>query len=179
MALFATILALLIGIFAIVFLVSLLYSAFVYVPFVPTPLSVVRKMVDAAEIADGQRIYDLGCGDGRLLIEASKGKKVIAKGFEINPFVYFLGKLRVLFSHQKVQIHKKNFERESLHDADVIFCYLFPHIMQKLSVKFQNELRKGARIVSYCFPLKGRNPKKIIPTRDDKPNNFLIYVYEI
>jgi len=161
----------------IVFL-SLFYSAVRYVPFVPTEKEVIKKMIKAANLKDGQKVYDLGCGDGRLLIEALKKKNVEAHGVEINRFINTLAKFRIWMAGKKADIIHKNFFKISLEESDVIFCYLFPKVMQKLKMKFQEELKAGTLVISYCFPISDWVPVKTIQTRADKPKNFLIYVYQ-
>ena len=168
-----------IGIGTIIIMVSLLYHAIFHAPFVPTKNQVVRQMIRAAKLKDGQRVYDLGSGDGRLLIEAMREKKVKATGVEIAWLVSLLARIRMLFSKKKYTLLNSNFFRLDLKDADVIFCYLFPRIMKKLKMKFEKELIKGTKIVSYCFPIKEWQPVQTIQTRADKPKNFLIFVYEI
>lgn len=163
--------------FLIIFL-SLFYSAVRYVPFVPTERKVIKKMIEAANLKDGQKVYDLGCGDGRLLIEAMKKKNIKAHGVEINRFINALAKFRIWRSGKKANIIHKNFFQISLKESDVIFCYLFPKVMQKLKMKFQEELNAGTMVISYCFPINDWVPVRTIQTREDKPKNFLIYVYQ-
>lgn len=164
--------------FFIVF-ISLFYTAVRYAPFVPTQSVVTKKMVAAAQLQDGQKVYDLGCGDARLLIEAKRQKNVTATGVEVNLFVCLLAKFRSWLAKKDVIIIRKNFFDVPLQDANVIFCYLFPKLMQDLKLKFTKELQAGALVISYCFPIQGWKPEKTIPTRDDKPNNFLIYIYRM
>lgn len=161
----------------IVIFVSLTYSAIRYVPFVPTESRVIKQMIENAGLRDGQHVYDLGCGDGRLLIEALKKSKIKATGVEVNFFITWLAKFRLWLSGKKATILRANFFDVPLNQSDIIFCYLFPKVMKKLKVKFENELKNGATIISYCFPLKDWKPYKTIQTRKDKPNNFLIYIY--
>lgn len=160
-------------------ILSLLYSAVRYVPYVPTEWSVIHKMIAAAELKDGQKVIDLGCGDGRLLMASMEDKNVRATGVEINRFISWLARFRIWSRGLKANIVRGNFFKVSLRDTDVVFCYLFPKVMLRLEPKFSEELQNGSRIVSYCFPIKAWRPTKIIQTRSDKPKNFLIYVYHI
>jgi len=156
---------------------SLFYSAIRYVPFVPTEVYVMKKMIAAAELKDGQRVFDLGCGDGRLLIEAMRKKHVKATGVEVNRLISWLARFRLWMNRKKAKIICGNFFQTPLRESDVIFCYLFPRVMQQLKEKFEAELKKGTTIVSYCFPIKAWKPTRVITTRASKPHNFLIYVY--
>lgn len=171
--------SLLIGFLTLAILLLMIYSAIRYVPFVPTSSRLVKLMVDQAEIKDGQIVYDLGCGDGRLLIEAKRRKNVQAVGVEAAWWVFMLAKIKRWWSGQKIILQWGNFFEQDLRNADVIFCYLFPKIMKRLEQKFKAELRQGTRIVSLSFPMVSLTPIKTIQTRPDKPKNFLIYVYEI
>lgn len=179
MTILAAILALLIGVTAVFTITSLMYSAIRYVPFVPTKQDVVKKMIKAANLKDGDTIYDLGCGDGRFLIEAAKEKRVTAIGIEASWIVTMLAKFRIWISGQKVRLISGNFFKKNISDADVIFCYLFPGVMNKLKDKFISELKEGAKIISFSFPIKEWQPVEVIQTDTNKPKNFLIYVYEI
>lgn len=170
--------ALFIGFLSLAVVIFMLYSAVRYVPFVPTSPRIVKLMVDQADVKDHQVIYDLGCGDGRLLIEARSRKNIRAVGIEAAWWVYTLAKIRRWWSNQPIELLWGNFFQQNLQNADVIFCYLFPKIMLQLKMKFEKELRPGTKVVCLSFPIFGWIPKKTIQTRPDKPNNFLIYVYE-
>ena len=181
MTLFLLLLALLVIVSTTVAVVSLLYYGVFYAPFVPTPMRVIRQVLEAAELRDGQKIYDLGCGDGRLLIAAVKLKKVRAIGYEVAWLVVAMAYLRkwLLCPGADVRIIRGNFFKADLGEADVVFCYLFPKIMHRLEKKFEAELKQGARVLSFSFPLSHWRPVKVLKTRPDKPKNFLIYVYQV
>lgn len=179
MTTFVIIIALSIGISTILVLMSLMYTAFRYAPFVPSKNKIVKQMIEAAELKDGDRVYDLGCGDGRLLRESRKAKDVEAIGIEASWLVSLLARLIRVFSKVKYKIIHGNFFESRLDEADVVFCYLFPNVMLKLQPKFESELKEGARVISHSFPIKAWQPVRTIQTKADKPKNFLIYVYEV
>jgi len=160
-------------------MVSLFYSAIRYVPYVPTKKTVMKKMLTAAKLQDGHTVYDLGCGDARFLIEASKNNQLEAIGIEASWVVLLLAKLRVWLSGKKVKLISGNFFKKNIGDADVVFCYLFPKVMERLKEKFIEELKEGAKIISFSFPIKDWDPVEVIQTDPNKPKNFLIYVYEL
>lgn len=178
MLLFVALLSILIGILTMLILGAILYSAVRYVPFVRTPRKVRKKMIDAAKLTDGEKVFDLGCGDGSILLDALAEKKVDAIGIEGSWIVFQLAKLRRWLSHEKLLLLHQNFFNASVKDADVVFCYLWPSVMQRLQNKFEQELKPGARVISYCFPVKAWEPQARIPTREDRPNRFLIYCYQ-
>lgn len=178
MILFVALLSILIGISTMVILAAILYSAVRYVPFVRTPRMVRKKMIEAAKLQDGDTVFDLGCGDGSILLDSLAEKKVDAIGIEGSWIVFQLAKWRRFFSQKKLKLIHQNFYQASLAEADIVFCYLWPSVMQRLQNKFEQELKPGARIISYCFPITAWEPAQRIQTREDKPNRFLIYCYQ-
>jgi SAM-dependent methyltransferase len=164
--------------FVLVFAFSFLLTLFIKVPFVPSKNIVAKKLIEEADIKDGQKIYDLGCGDGRLLIEASKNKKVKAIGYEISPMAYILGKINTWFKRSKAEVKFKNFFHQNLKDANVIFLYLLPEILPAVGDKIKEECAKGTRIISNTFKLPNLEPIKVI-AKNPQAGLPTIYVYEV
>lgn len=147
--------------FIVIMVVS---SIFLRAPYVPTPRKVARSMVDFADLRGNETVYDLGAGDARLLIAAKEAHpKVIAKGFELSPPVYFLGLFTIWKSKQKVGLYMRNFFHQNVSDADCIFLYLMPGAMKTLQKKFAKELKPGTKIVSHAFAFPDREPIKTMP----------------
>jgi len=146
-------------------------------PFVPTPMTRVRHMVKLANLKKGDRVYDIGCGDGRMVYIAANEYGAKATGFELSPMVYALARFRKLFWRSKAQIKFANFKTQSVKDADVIFCYLLPECFAKIEDKLIAELKTGARIVSYAFEIPYL--KLVQKEEKDPTNNFApIWIYE-
>ena len=124
-------------------------------PFVPSNRKTIKKMLEVAKIKKGERVIDLGCGDGRIVIAAEKRFGARAEGYEVSIFVWLLAQMNRLLKLSPVKIYRRNFFKADLSKADVIFCYLLPEVMEKLSPKFKKELKKGARVVSASFRLPG------------------------
>jgi SAM-dependent methyltransferase len=122
-------------------------------PFVPTPMEAVEKVLELAKIKDGEKIYDIGCGDGRMVYLAAKKYGAKATGFELSPLVYCIARVRHFFWRSKAKIKFANFKSKNLSDADVIVCYLLPDTLARLQEKLDRELKTGARVVSYAFPV--------------------------
>jgi SAM-dependent methyltransferase len=146
-------------------------------PFVPTPMYRVKKMVAMAKIKKGQRVYDIGCGDGRFVYIAANEYGANATGIELSPIVYLLALVRKLFWKSKAQIRYANFKHCDLSDADIIFCYLLPESLEKIQPDLDKQFKKGTRIYSYAFKIPGW---KLIETeeRDKQLNLAPVFVYE-
>jgi SAM-dependent methyltransferase len=146
-------------------------------PFVPTPMERVRKMVALAKIKKGQRVYDLGCGDGRFVYIAANEYGAKATGIELSPLVYLLAIIRKFFWGSKAQIILGNFKMRDLSDAEVIFCYLLPESLKKIQPELDKQIKKGTKIFSYAFEIPNW---KLIHTEERNPKLNLapVYVYE-
>lgn len=124
-------------------------------PWWRTNKKVARVMIKLAEISSKDIIYDLGCGDGTLLITAAKLMGTKGVGVDIDPSRVFIAKLRVLFNklNQQLTIKRKNLFREDISAATVVVVYLIPQTLRKLEEKFSSELRPGTRVISYVYPI--------------------------
>ena len=122
-------------------------------PFVPTPMQAVKKMLALADIKKGDKVYDIGCGDGRMVYLAAKDYGANATGFELSPLVYALAKIRQFFWRSKAKITFGDFRFYNLKEADVVVCYLLPETLAKLQTKLDKELKKGAKVISYAFQI--------------------------
>ncbi len=130
---------------------------------VPTPQVVVDKMLELAEIKPGDIVYDLGCGDGRIVVTAAKKYGVHAIGVDIDP-------KRVQDSIENVRTNKVDhlvtikqadiFELD-FSDATVVMLYLLPELNVRLMPKLA-KLKPGARIVSNDFDMAGAKPDKVV-----------------
>ena len=125
-------------------------------PWAPTPLRKVRKMLTLAEVGPDDVVYDLGCGDGRMIIQAAGRYGASAVGFEIDPLRYLWCQLsiRILGLRDRVRIVYGNFFDYDLSGADVITCYLLQTTNDRLEAKFRQELRSGTRVVSNTFTFR-------------------------
>lgn len=124
-------------------------------PFVPTPMDRVRSMVKMAKIKKGQKVYDIGCGDGRFVYVAANDYGANATGIELSPLVYLLAKVRQFFWKSKAKIVFGDFKMRNLSDANIIFCYLLPESLAKIQPQLNKQIKKGTRIYSYAFQIPG------------------------
>ena len=164
--------------FTFLMLITAVISLFLKVPYVPTKKRVMKKMIEVAKLKNNDVVYDLGCGDGRLLFAAEKTKKVKGTGYELAPIPYLLAKLGQFFHNSKVRIKMSNFFGANLKDANIIFCYLGPETTSKLYKKIKHECKKGTRIISNTFSVHGIQPSRIWP-QNKKLKLPSIYMYEI
>ncbi len=130
------------------------------VPFVPSPEVVVRRMLQLADVRENEVVYDLGCGDGRVLIIAAKEFGARAIGIEIRRDLYeqCLKRIRDLGLEGRVTVLHGNFFEFDLSDADVVTLYLLTSVNEKLRPKLERELRPGTRVVSHDFEVPGWKP---------------------
>jgi SAM-dependent methyltransferase len=129
--------------------------------FVGTSQKRVDAFLDHTPMKPGQVLYDLGCGDGRVLRAAAKRYGVRAVGFEVNPMAWVLARIRT-FGLRGVKVKFRDFRRTDLDRADVVFCYLFPDVMKSIVGKLEAELKPGARVASANFPISSWQPEAIV-----------------
>ncbi|MBI3956911.1 MAG: class I SAM-dependent methyltransferase [Candidatus Kerfeldbacteria bacterium] len=150
-------------------------------PWVPTRERDIRRMLDLAELKRGERLVDLGCGDGRVLTFAARDYGALATGYEISLLPYLVAKLRCLFHpslQRQLDVRYRDFYRVSLSEADVVFCFLTPMAMKRLKTKFVQELKPGARVVSYAFALT-ELPGVVAQKPDKTQATAYLYVHKL
>lgn len=139
---------------AIYWYLCMLLPAFVYgAPYVPSKTEVVNRMITLAGVQKEDRVADLGCGDGRLLLAALKAGAATATGYEIQPWLVRLARWHVRQANRTHQatISNISFWRADLHDVTLLFLYQLPHTMKRLQSHLQSNLQPGTRIVSNAF----------------------------
>ena len=130
-------------------------------PYGGTPPEIRDVMLHVAGLAGKEMVYDIGAGDGRLLIAAKRLHPGIrAVGYENALGVWLIGKLRILLSGQDVTLLLRNALRDDLSGADAVFLYLGPEMMRELEAKFDRELRPGTKVISHSFHFPHRAPSE-------------------
>jgi predicted RNA methylase len=144
----------------ITLIVSIVWTHFWGAPWIPSSRAVVHNMLTLAGVEPGDVVYDLGCGDGRVITTAARRFGATAVGIEIDPLRYVWCQLliTVLRLRKRVEIVFGDFFSHDLSDADVVICYLLQDTNQKLAVKLLDELQPGARVVSNTFTFVGIDP---------------------
>jgi len=132
------------------------------VVYVPTPQKVVDKMLEMAEIKKGDVVYDLGCGDGRIVVTAAKKYGVKAVGFDINPerIKESLANVKANKVEHLVTIKQADIFTLDLREATVVTLYLLPGLNVKLMPQLE-KLKPGSRIVSHDFDMRGAKPVQV------------------
>jgi len=134
-----------------------------HVMYLPTPQDVVERMLTLAAVSKDDLVYDLGCGDGRVLVTAARTYGCRCRGYDIDP-------LRVRDSLQNarrhgvedlIQVEQQDIFTLDLRDADVIFLYLLPELNVRLIPQLK-QLRPGTRIVSHLFDMHGIQPDQVL-----------------
>lgn len=154
------------------------------VPFVPVPNSILQQIEKSLDAHSGDVVYDLGCGDARVLLYMARNNKDIQYiGIENGPFPYMLAKFGAWLDRVRgksnVQIIRGDFFKQDLSNATHIFTYLYPQIMDDMLGKFDRELRPGARLVSttFKFTLK-KEVGEVDLDRGERQLARKLYIYE-
>lgn len=126
------------------------------IEYVPTPQNVVDKMLEVAKVGKGDVLYDLGCGDGRIVVTAAKKLGIKAKGFDIDPQRIKESKENAKQAgvENLVTFEEKNIFDVDLSPASVVTLYLLPELNVRLIPQLE-KLKPGSRIVSHDFDMEG------------------------
>ncbi|MEM3046912.1 MAG: methyltransferase domain-containing protein [Candidatus Bathyarchaeia archaeon] len=151
------------------------------VPFVPTPHDIVKLMLDAANPQPEERLYDLGCGDGRILRKAVREYGCTAVGYEINPNLvsYAVSKARLEgCTPDRLRVLCQDLREADLSGADAVTLYLTPEALIGLRPILETRLRPGVRVVSHNYRIRGWLPESIEETTsqvDGKRHAVFLY----
>ena len=140
-----------------------LLPVFFGAPWHPLFPSTILRILNFAEIKQGETLCDLGCGDGRILITAAKEYSAKGIGVEIDPIKVGLARLLAKFKKVdgQVKIVRGNIFEFDTQDADVVYLYLTHQAMDKLFPEILKKLKPTVRIVSYRFCIRGMIPEKV------------------
>lgn len=158
-------------------LLTLGLAAMSLAPWVPTRKKDLKRINWLADLKSGQVFYDLGCGDGRVSAYISQNSPGEAIGIELAiPFFIFCKIRQWLSGNKKLKFKLGNLFNIDLSQADAV--YLFAADRKKLTgkivKKLENELKSGAKIISYAFPIAAWQPLK---TDQASPEEVAIYLY--
>ena len=151
------------------------------VPYVPTPQEVVDRMLELAQVKKGDVVYDLGSGDGRIVVTAAKKYGVKAIGFEIDP-------QRIKESHENikkagveklVEIRQQDIRTVDLSQASVLTMYLLPEVNLMIRPNIWKQMKPGSRIVSHDFDMADWKPFKTEYIKDGSSWDHTLYLWQI
>jgi predicted RNA methylase len=149
-------------------------------PPIPTPEFLVDRMLEAARVKPGDTVYDLGSGDGRIVITAAEKYGAKAVGVELRPDLCDKARERVkeLGLEDKVTIVQGSALHVDLSPADVVTMYFLTSSNERLRPSLERYLKPGSRVVSNQFPVKGWKPAQTIRVKAGTMEHT-IYVYEL
>ena len=145
------------------------------VPYVVLPEGAMAEVSRALDVRAGAVVYDLGCGDGRVILnlrQANSQARFI--GVENDWTVWVLANLRV---RGRAQIVRGEISQTPLASATRIFVYLGPKMMSELETRFKSELPHGAKVVSVQFPLPSRTPDAVVELPQSQSHARRLYLY--
>lgn len=150
-------------------------------PYVTSPEHAVDKMLQMANLKSGETLYDLGCGDGRILIAAAERYKVKAVGIEISDRLArkTAETVKKAGLEAQVKVVHGNFMHMDLSGADVVTLYLATAANESLRPNLERYLRPNARVVSYDYPIPGWKPVDTSDSEGRHGANHTIYLYQV
>ena len=149
-------------------------------PYVPMPWHVVDRVIEVAEVSPDDVVYDLGAGDGRILLRAAKNRGARGIGYEINPALVEEARsaIRAAGVQERVEVREGDFFEADLRPATVVTLFLITAAQRQLRPKLLEELRPGTRVACYKWEIPGWNPSKTV-TVPVSGAAHPIYVYRV
>jgi SAM-dependent methyltransferase len=150
-------------------------------PFVPTPQEVVDRMLDLARVGPGDLLYDLGSGDGRIVITAAKRYGARAVGFEIDPALVTDSERNIKEAgvEHLAEIREEDIRTVDLSPATVVTMYLYPGANLRLRAAIMRQLKPGSRVVSHDFSMGDWKPDRVEQMTDSGGLSRTIYLWRI
>jgi SAM-dependent methyltransferase len=144
------------------FLLTFAWASKQGAPWVPSRSRDMGRFIALAGIRPGETMYDIGCGDARAVAAAAMAG-VRSIGYEISLLPFLIGTVRCLLSpaRRRCSLRYKNFWSANVSDADVVYFFLMPAVAARLKEKFERELRPGARVIAYVWPVPGWTPTRV------------------
>jgi protein-L-isoaspartate O-methyltransferase len=149
-------------------------------PYYPTPEFVVEKMLTLGGLKRGEKMFDLGSGDGRLVIMAAQKFGATAAGVELDNDLWkqSMEKIRSLGLEKNARIIHGDIFAQNYSSADLLTVYLLPGSNDKVRPMLEKQLKKGTRIVSHDFEFAGWKPEKTETIDDDgEGRSHTLYLY--
>ena len=151
-------------------------------PYYPTPETIVEKMLELGQLKAGEKMFDLGSGDGRIVIMAVQKFHANATGIEMDKDLYRQSteKIRKLGLEKSARIVNGDIFKQNYSSADMLTVYLLPSSNDKVGPLLEKQLKKGTRIVSHDFDFKMWGPEKVVTIDDDgEGRSHTLYLYRM
>ncbi|SRR3989475_3423918 len=151
------------------------------VPYVPTPQEVVEQMLELAQVKKGDVVYDLGSGDGRIVVTAAKKYGVKAIGFEIDPERIKESKenIRKAGVGNLVEIREQDIRTVDLSPASVLTMYLLPEVNLMIRPNIWKQMKPSARVVSHDFDMGDWKAVKEVRIKDKSGWDHTLYLWNV
>ncbi len=146
-------------------------------PFVPSPQRVIDRMLEMAALKQGETLFDLGCGDGRVLITAAQRYNAKAVGVEVDDRLVTRANQFISEANLKdrVRVVKGDLMEADLTGADVVVLYLLTGSNELLRPRLEKMLKPGARVISYSYRIPGWKPLKVDRTGEQHGHEIFLY----
>jgi SAM-dependent methyltransferase len=156
-----------------ILLASLAYAAMQGAPWVPTWNRDLERIKRLANLKAGESFVELGCGNARVCRGVKKHHPdAEVTGVELSMLQFGIGWLQNQLSRSGVKMKLANAFKHDLSDTDVVYLFLMPETYEKIRPKFEAELKPGARVISYVWPIPDWEPTEINESKDS-PKLFL------
>ena len=154
------------------------FSTYNSAPFVRIPKNILPKIIELLDIKDNSVVYDLGCGDGRVILECYKhNQEAQYIGIEKSTMPYIFARIKTR-KIDKIKILRGDFFKKDLAQATHLFLYLLPKTMDELLPKLEKELASGTKLVSFNFSFSKKHLEEIIEFLNPKQKRSgLLYLY--
>jgi tRNA1(Val) A37 N6-methylase TrmN6 len=149
-------------------------------PYYPTPETIVDKMLQLGGLKAGEKVYDLGSGDGRIVIMAAQKFHADAVRIELDKDLFKLSVDNIHELHLEKNAHIVNGDllKQNYSTADLVTVYLLPGFIDKVQPLLDQQLKKGARVVAHDFEFKHWTPEKVENISDDgEGRSHTLYLY--
>jgi protein-L-isoaspartate O-methyltransferase len=149
-------------------------------PYYPTPETIVEKMLEIGELRKGEKMFDLGSGDGRVVIMAAQKFGAQATGVEFDDGLYkqSMEKITSLGLQSNARIIHGDIMAQDYSSANLLTVYLLPNSNDKIRPMLEQQLKPGTRVVAHDFMFSDWNPEKTITVEDDgEGRSHTIFLY--